>query len=113
MNEALKERLIQAVGSIDAGAVAKVYGRLVRINGLTLEVTGCQLSIGQRCFIETLNNGSLAAEVVGFNRDISYLMPLQHAVGLFSGARVSPQSGIENIVGVSLLWVCSLSNISS
>ena len=29
MNEALKERLIQAVGSIDAGAVAKVYGRLV------------------------------------------------------------------------------------
>ena len=98
MNEALKERLIQAVGSIDAGAVAKVYGRLVRINGLTLEVTGCRLSIGQRCFIETLNNGSLAAEVVGFNRDISYLMPLQHAVGLFSGARVSPQSGIENIV---------------
>ncbi|SQD78660.1 FliI/YscN family ATPase [Moritella yayanosii] len=98
MNEALKERLIQAVESIDAGAVAKVYGRLVRINGLTLEVTGCRLFIGQRCFIETLNNGSLVAEVVGFNRDISYLMPLQHAVGLFSGARVSPQSGIEKIV---------------
>ena len=98
MNEALKERLIQAMDSIDAGAVAKVYGRLVRINGLTLEVTGCRLAVGQRCFIETLNNGSLAAEVVGFNRDISYLMPLQHAVGLFSGARVSPQSGIENIV---------------
>lgn len=97
MNEALKNRLIEAMDHIDAGAVARVYGRLVRINGLTLEVTGCRLSVGQRCLVETLNNGSLAAEVVGFNRDISYLMPLQPAVGLFSGARVTPQSSVENI----------------
>ena len=69
MNEALKERLIQAMDSIDAGAVAKVYGRLVRINGLTLEVTGCRLAVGQRCFIENLNNGRLAAEGVGVKRN--------------------------------------------
>lgn len=98
MNEALKDKLIHAMDSIEAGAVAKVYGRLVRLNGLTLEVTGCRLCVGQRCLVETLNNGLLETEVVGFNRDVSYLMPLQPAVGLFSGARVTPQNGVENIV---------------
>lgn len=98
MNDALKDKLINAMDSIEPGAVAKVYGRLVRLNGLTLEVTGCRLTVGQRCMVETNNNNLLATEVVGFNRDVSYLMPLQPPVGLFSGARVIPQSGVENIL---------------
>lgn len=70
--------------------VARHYGRLVRVTGLTLEVTGCQLTLGQRCRVATRDGGQLAAEVVGFDREIAYLMPLELTRQLYVGARVEP-----------------------
>lgn len=76
----------------------------MRVTGLTLEVVGCQLIMGQRCEVETATGAALLAEVVGFNRDISYLMPLQPMSGLYAGARVLPVDGEETIrVGEHLL----------
>ncbi|WDE12132.1 FliI/YscN family ATPase [Thalassomonas haliotis] len=97
MQDTLEDKLKNALDTLDSGPVAKVYGRLVRLNGLTLEVTGCRLIMGQRCLVETAQDQPLAAEVIGFNREITYLMPLQNAAGLFSGARVTPQAGVEKI----------------
>ncbi len=104
MHEALQQALTSALGSLDEVPGFRRYGRLVRVTGLTLEVVGCQLVMGQRCEVETATGKALLAEVVGFNRDISYLMPLQPMSGLYAGARVLPIDGEETIrVGEHLL----------
>jgi len=94
----LQQALTSALDSLDEIPGFRRYGRLVRVTGLTLEVVGCQLVMGQRCRVETATGDSLLAEVVGFNRDISYLMPLQPMSGLYAGARVLPIDGEETIV---------------
>lgn len=83
---------------------AQIYGRLIRVTGLLLEVTGCPLSIGQRALIETANKSWVETEVVGFNQERTFLMPVEQVTGLFPGARVSPLQGdSELIVGPALL----------
>ncbi|MGU5739315.1 lateral flagellar FliI-like assembly ATPase LfiI [Aeromonas caviae] len=104
MHDALQQALACALDSLEEVPGYRRYGRLVRVTGLTLEVVGCQLIMGQRCEVETATGAALLAEVVGFNRDISYLMPLQPMSGLYAGARVLPVDGEETIrVGEHLL----------
>jgi flagellum-specific ATP synthase len=80
------------------------YGKLVKVNGLTLEVVGCTVTLGQRCHLETQSGHPLLAEVVGFDRDITFLTPLEPLHGIFAGARVTPLPGDEQIcVGTHLL----------
>ena len=84
-----------------------VEGRLLRIVGLTLEATGCKAAIGSRCQIEADNqgqNGQVEAEVVGFDQDRTYLMPIGSMQGLVPGARVTPMRQPFSIpVGPQLL----------
>lgn len=104
MHEALQQALTSALDSFDDVPGFRRYGRLVRVTGLTLEVVGCQLVMGQHCRVDTATGTPLLAEVVGFNRDVSYLMPLQPMGGLYAGARVLPIDGEETIrVGEHLL----------
>ena len=104
MHDALQQALTCALDSLEEVPGYRRYGRLVRVTGLILEVVGCQLIMGQRCEVETATGAALLAEVVGFNRDISYLMPLQPMSGLYAGARVLPVDGEETIrVGEHLL----------
>ena len=104
MHDALQQALTCALDSLEEVPGYRRYGRLVRVTGLTLEVVGCQLIMGQRCEVETATGAALLAEVVGFNRDISYLVPLQPMSGLYAGARVLPVDGEETIrVGEHLL----------
>ncbi|OWY39970.1 flagellum-specific ATP synthase FliI [Xenophilus sp. AP218F] len=70
--------------------VATVSGRLVGASGLLLESVGCPLETGQRCLIETTAGDWLQAQVVGFRREVSFLMPFKKPVGLATGARVLP-----------------------
>lgn len=83
-------RLDEALRSLDTVQLAKVSGRLVRVSGMLLESLGCQRMTGQRCFVEQGDGSMLEAQVVGFNRDITYLMPFKKPVGLTSGSRVFP-----------------------
>jgi flagellum-specific ATP synthase len=83
-------RLDEALRSLDSVQLAKVAGRLVRVSGLLLESLGCQRSTGQRCQVEQADGSLLDAQVVGFNRDITYLMPFKKPVGLAAGSRVFP-----------------------
>ena len=69
-----------------------IKGRLRRMVGLTLEAVGCQAPLGGRCMIE-LDDGSQAeAEVVGFNDESLYLMPVGDIHGVTQGAYVVPSS---------------------
>ncbi|GLU38002.1 flagellar protein export ATPase FliI [Pseudomonas sp. NBRC 100443] len=80
----------QALRSLDSVQLAKVSGRLVRVSGLLLESLGCRRATGQRCLVEQADGSLLDAQVVGFNRDTTYLMPFKKPVGLAAGSRVFP-----------------------
>ncbi|MGS0691413.1 flagellar protein export ATPase FliI [Shewanella sp. 0m-4] len=83
--------------------LVEASGQLVRVVGLTLEATGCRAAVGSLCAIETMA-GSLIAEVIGFDDQLLYLMPIEELRGVLPGAKVTPlgeQSGLN--VGLSLL----------
>lgn len=99
------------VGQLDALTAAvpsrsegEVSGRLTRVVGLTLEASGCQLVIGDHCVVEGVGGQQVDAEVVGFDGDKTFLMPIGSADGLKPGAMVTPVQAINEIaVGWSLL----------
>ncbi|WP_064601633.1 flagellar protein export ATPase FliI [Photobacterium sp. J15] len=100
----LNARLSSAVEQVPDVPVARTYGRLTRMAGLTLEAVGCRLSTGQRCMIETDLGTLVEAEVVGFDRNASVLMPIRHTTGLRPGSRVLPLHGDSKInVGFNML----------
>lgn len=68
-----------------------VSGYLTRVVGLMFEAVGVRAPIGSNCSVESAN-GDIEAEVVGFENNISYLMPTQDADGVVPGARVKPRS---------------------
>lgn len=79
-------------------------GRLTRMVGLTLEAVGCQSVVGDRCLIHTVGGDLVEAEVVGFEDERTFLMPLVAADGLKPGALVTPADSIGEIaVGWGLL----------
>ncbi|MGL4205334.1 MAG: FliI/YscN family ATPase [Aeromonadaceae bacterium] len=108
MSERLRQRLSLACSTIEGAPLGSErtqhYGRLVRVTGLTLEVVGCRLIMGQRCLVQGADGQMRAAEVVGFDREVAYLMPLEPMSGLFAGARVRPVAGEERVrIGDHLL----------
>src|SRR5690554_669602 len=84
------DALDEALKSLDSVQLAKVAGRLVRVSGLILEGLGCHQPTGQRCYVEQTDGSLLEAQVVGFNREITYLMPFKKPLGLATGARIFP-----------------------
>ena len=81
-----------------------VEGRLVRVVGLTLEAIGCVVSLGDRCQVIDARNRKLEAEVVGFDGEKIFLMPLSGVEGLQPGAKVIPIVSSSTIpLGQSLL----------
>lgn len=82
----------------------EISGRLTRMVGLTLECIGCPMVIGDRCIVQAEGNHSVEAEVVGFENERVYLMPLAAIEGLRPGARVLPVAGTNRVpVGWGLL----------
>ncbi|PWF91557.1 flagellar protein export ATPase FliI [Shewanella algae] len=82
---------------------AVASGQLVRVVGLTLEASGCRVPVGSLCAIDTMA-GKLIAEVIGFDDELLYLMPVEELRGVLPGAKVMPlgeQTGLS--VGLSLL----------
>jgi flagellum-specific ATP synthase len=81
-----------------------VEGVLTRMVGLTLEASGCQAAIGDRCDVITGDGTSVEAEVVGFSGDRLFLMPTGDIHGLKPNARVVPRLGAGTApVGPQLL----------
>ncbi|QLK62416.1 flagellum-specific ATP synthase FliI [Enterobacteriaceae bacterium Kacie_13] len=73
------------------------YGKLTRATGLVMEAVGLKLPIGTLCIVERHSRAGIdkvESEVVGFNGQILYLMPLENVDGVLPGARVySLESG--------------------
>ena len=100
----LKAQLARAAERLTEVPPEPVSGRLVRVTGLTLEVVGCRLVIGQRCLVDTHSGEKILAEVVGFDRDTAFLMPYRAVSGLYSGASVQRLDGEWTLpVGPELL----------
>lgn len=79
-------------------------GRLTRLSGMRLEVSGLRASIGSRCWIETGHRQGIVAEVVGFEGDRLVLMCEGAGTGLTPGARVTVLGDSESVsVGDHLL----------
>lgn len=90
--------LDEALRSIESISLARVAGRLIRANGILLECVGCQLATGQLCRIEAGDHQLIDAQVVGFNREVTYLMPFKPLIGLTAGARVFPENKPREIM---------------
>ena len=97
---ALHERALR-LATVPPPAVA---GRLTRMIGLTLEASGCQAAVGDRCEIVTADDTHIDAEVVGFSGESLFLMPTGHLHGLRPDAQVVPKTRAGNVrVGPKLL----------
>ena len=87
------------------------YGKLTRATGLVMEAVGLKLPIGALCIVERQTGQAILpveCEVVGFNGQTLYLMPLEHVDGILPGARVyAPKAdkgaGKQLPVGLHLL----------
>lgn len=88
----------EALRSIEQIDLARVAGRLVRVNGILLECVGCRLAVGQMCHVESVDQEMMDAQVVGFDRDVTYLIPFKHPSGLIAGARVFPAGKTEGVM---------------
>ena len=79
-------------------------GYIVRVVGLTLEARGINLALGSRCLVDDGEQSSFEVEVVGFDADISYLMPLRPFSSIKPGARVTPTISSDTVpAGEALL----------
>ncbi|MBL8508377.1 MAG: flagellum-specific ATP synthase FliI, partial [Chitinimonas sp.] len=73
-------------------------GRLTRVAGLVLEAVGIKLPVGASCHIILPAGHSIEAEVVGFNGDKLFLMPVAEVYGLEPGAWVVAYEDLANRV---------------
>ncbi|MEP4573080.1 FliI/YscN family ATPase, partial [Marinobacter sp.] len=104
MTAHLAERLTRLQDYFTEDPQPELSGRLTRMVGLTLECVGCPMVVGDRCVITGQGAGTVEAEVVGFEDDRVYLMPLTAIEGLRPGARVVPLSAASRVpVGPELL----------
>lgn len=104
MTSSLAERINRLQDYLPPRLEPELSGRLTRMVGLTLECVGCPMVVGDRCVIQGQGVGSVEAEVVGFEDDRVYLMPLTAIEGLRPGARVVPLSSASRVpVGPELL----------
>ncbi len=103
-NPIWKERLASYEERLQTAVPVVVEGKLTRMAGLTLEAEGCEAAVGDRCLIKAQNGSSIEAEVVGFEGEKLFLMPIGSINGLSPGSRVIPIGRAGDVpVGYGLL----------
>jgi len=100
--------MFEAIHAARASGIAAIkpqaVGKVTRVVGLSIEAKGINVVLGGRCAIERPDAGSFEAEVVGFDGDKTFLMPLHRVDVLRPGAKVMPLSaGIKVPAGLHLL----------
>ncbi len=71
----------------------RVVGQVAGVSGLAIEAQHLPLPIGTLCEIDRFGRGRCRAQVIGFERDRTLLMPLSDVTGVASG------DPVENSVG--------------
>jgi flagellum-specific ATP synthase len=81
-----------------------VTGRVVKVAGLVVTAEGLPLPLGAACTIKPERKPPVPAQVVGFDRGNTMLMPLKELFGTAAGDPVSSAPSVEHIpVGDHLL----------
>lgn len=75
---------------ISSTELMPVRGKVQKVVGLTIQSQGPQVSIGDLCIIRSGTSQGIEAEVVGFEGDLTLLMPLGSTEGIGPGAIVEP-----------------------
>ncbi|WP_281647163.1 FliI/YscN family ATPase [Parendozoicomonas sp. Alg238-R29] len=101
----LFERVRNARQAVHNGlSPVQVTGELVRLAGMTMKAKGCQLDTGQRCLVKGRSGIRVEAEVVGFDHQYLFLMPIEYTEGLGPGDSVIPLGREASVpVGSELL----------
>jgi flagellum-specific ATP synthase len=87
----LREFIANRASHLSQAPLSVREGRLKRVSGLVLEVEGLPLPIGAHaCLQNTKQKAWIDAECIGFNDDITYLMPFDPVGGMSPGAAVCP-----------------------
>src|SRR6201990_3108151 len=78
--------LAEQIGDIDG---VNIYGRVVGVRGLMVEVAGPihAMSVGARIVIETGDNRFIPCEVIGYSGDTAVVMPFAGLDGVRRGCR--------------------------
>src|SRR6202162_5938790 len=78
--------LAEQIAELDG---AEIYGRVVGVRGLMVEVAGPihAMAVGARAMFETGPNRSIPCEVVGFSNANALLMPFAALEGVRRGCR--------------------------
>ncbi|MFP4014339.1 MAG: FliI/YscN family ATPase [Chitinispirillaceae bacterium] len=74
---------------VSSSEPARVYGRVTEVIGLLIESTGPTSSVGDICHIEKSGKLICRAEVVGFRKGRTLLMPLGPVEGIHPGLAVA------------------------
>ncbi len=99
-----RERLARRLYRAEHIPDPPVEGQLTRMIGLTLEASGCEAAIGDRCDVVAADGMRVEAEVVGFAQERLFLMPTGDIHGVKPSARVIPvQKAGSAAVGPQLL----------
>jgi len=81
-----------------------VEGRVLSASGMTIQAVGLPVPVGSLCEIDAGSGRRIPAEVIGFNRGVSLLMPLADAAGLTKGQPVRHVTSSQKVpVGPSIL----------
>lgn len=97
MANLLHQRLVYASTMLSSPTLVQSYGRLVRVNGLTLTAVGGLFAMGRKYQVESIEGTWYDVEVIGFHDSEAYLMPLSTIANLYAGARVRTAPHIASI----------------
>src|SRR5687767_5453139 len=75
----------------------RIVGRVAGISGLAIEATHLPLPIGTLCEIDRFGRGACRAQVIGFERDRTLLMPLSDTAGVAAGDPVQNSRGSPRV----------------
>lgn len=98
MPQSLLNKIHRASKRIQPVAAYQSYGQLLRVNGMVLTASGGTYTLGRRYQVEDANGHWHDAEVIGFDQQQAFLMPLSRISGLSTGARVRAASSKDHIL---------------
>ena len=80
--------LASQLDSVERSMPFRVVGSVQSISGLTIEASDLPLPLGSLCRIQSFGGRTATAEVIGFQNDLTLLMPLSTTSGAARGDRI-------------------------
>jgi len=78
------------IKKLDESPMFKVEGKINSIKGLLIEAIGVKAVLGEVCIITSESGEQFEAEVIGFSRDIIFLMTYNELINVGPNAKISP-----------------------